>query len=353
MPNDRPCLTVENLHVSFAGDPAEVIDGVSLVIEKGRTVALVGESGCGKSVTSLAIMGLLPHPPARITQGSAIFHPPGADQPLDLLGSLPKTMSDIRGRHIAMIFQDPLSALNPVFSIGAQLTEVMTLRNKLAKREAYKRAAALLEQVGIANASDWLAHYPHELSGGMRQRVLIAMALAARPSLVIADEPTTALDVTVQRQILDLLRTCQQRFGMSLLLITHDFGVVSELADDVYVMYAGRIVEHAPRDAILAQPLHPYTQGLLQCVPTLDTDRVRLDVIPGRVPDVHSFPVGCRFHPRCALTAKGADDTCRSSSPVHGSVTGRVLTHCMKPADAPPPLTEVAPSHFVACRERG
>ncbi|MCH7870585.1 MAG: ABC transporter ATP-binding protein [Planctomycetes bacterium] len=294
-------------------------EGVNIDVPAGATVALVGESGCGKSATALAIMGLIAHP-GRIRGGEILF------EGRDLRTLPPREYRALRGGRIAMIFQEPMTCLNPVVSVGAQIVEAVRLHQRLSLRDARARTVEMLEKVGIASPRERMYEFPHQLSGGMRQRVMIAMALVCRPALLLADEPTTALDVTTQAQILELLRKLQHDTGMSMLLITHDLGVAAQAADYVYVMYAGKIVEHAPVAALFAAPLHPYTRGLLESMPRLGRRTERLTTIPGSVPDPRAFPSGCRFHPRCE---PGRDDPqCR---------------------DHEPPLERIAEQHDVAC----
>jgi len=360
-----PLLHIEDLRVCFPGDPQPVIavDGVSLSVGRGRTTALVGESGCGKSVTALSVLRLLPQPPARIESGQILFHQSRelngdsacAVPSVDLLRLPDRGLRRIRGRHIAMVFQDPLGSLHPMYTIGEQIMEAVTLHLGMSRQAAREAAVEALHRVGIASPRRRLNDYAHQFSGGMQQRVMIAMALACRPSLLIADEPTTALDVSVQAQILDLLRSLQVESGLSILLITHDFGVVSELADDVYVMYAGRIVEHAPAAMLLGEPLHPYTEALLACTPRLDDDGGRFAYIPGGVPDPSCRPPGCAFHPRCTLSMERARASNRIMTRIDDA--GRcVLTRCVRKfSEEPsgvPALRELRPSHFVACWER-
>ncbi len=290
-------VVVEELCVAFgnAARRVRVVDDVGFSIREGETLALVGESGCGKSVTALSLLRLLPEPPARIERGRVWL---GRE---DLLAATPARLRALRGRRIAMIFQEPMTSLDPVFRIGEQIEEVLRLHERLDDEAARERTLALLDDVGIPAARTRIDEYPHQLSGGMRQRVMIAMALACRPSLLIADEPTTALDVTVQAQILDLLSELQRRSGMAILLITHDLGVVARLADRVAVMYAGRIVEEAPTHALFANPRHPYTAGLLRSVPRLDRPDEELIPIAGQVPEPRALPRGCAFEPRCPV----------------------------------------------------
>ncbi len=296
------------------------VDGVSWSLPRGKTLALVGESGCGKSVTALSIMRLVPDPPGRIVGGEIRF------QGEDLTRASEKRMRQIRGNRIAMIFQEPMTSLNPVYTIGNQIVEAIALHQNLYGRAAWDLAVETLRQVGIPAPEQRVREYPHQMSGGMRQRVMIAMALSCNPVLLIADEPTTALDVTIQAQILDLLRKLQAERGMSILLITHDLGVVAEMADEVCVMYASRVVERAPADELFAHPLHPYTQGLFRSIPRVGESKTRLEVIPGNVPNPVHFPSGCHFHPRCSL----CDGYARCSSEHPG-------------------LAELRPNHWVAC----
>ena len=295
-------LKVEELSVGFdtEGGFANVVDRVSFDLEAGETLGLVGESGCGKSVTALSIMGLLPKPAGRIHGGDILFK----DQSLP--GIPPERMRAIRGNRIAMIFQEPMTALNPVQRIGNQLAETFSLHEPgLPAGTVTRRSLGLLEQVGIPAPERRLLEYPHELSGGMRQRVMIAMALASRPDILIADEPTTALDVTIQAQILELLRQLQQDTGMAILFITHDLGVIAELCSRVVVMYAGRIAEQAPIGPLFTHPLHPYTRGLLASIPRLDDEpKTLLTTIPGTVPSIDELPSGCRFVNRCPFAVE-------------------------------------------------
>ena len=294
-----PLLRIEGLRTVFRGERGYVpaVDGVNLEVRRGQTLGIVGESGCGKSMLSLSVMRLVP-PPGRIAAGRVLF------DGVDLLGLAPRAMREMRGNRIAMIFQEPMTSLNPVFTIGDQITEAMRAHDRL-RRGADLRARAIeaLDRVRIPAAARRLDDYPHQMSGGMRQRVMIAMALACSPDLLIADEPTTALDVTVQAQILDLLRDLQQQSGMAIILITHDMGVVAEMADEIAVMYAGRIVERSAGAAIFDDPQHPYTLGLLGSIPKIEEDRDRLLAIEGTVPPPFALPGGCRFHPRCVFCA--------------------------------------------------
>jgi peptide/nickel transport system ATP-binding protein/oligopeptide transport system ATP-binding protein len=287
-------LQVSNLHTHFALDDgvARVVDGVTFRLYSGKTLSLVGESGCGKTMTALSIMRLVP-PPGRIVDGEIAF------QGDNLLQKGDEAMRRLRGNRIAMIFQEPLTALNPVLPVGEQIAETVRAHGNPSRSEARTRAIGLLERVGIPRAAARWRDYPHQFSGGMRQRVMIAMALACDPEVLLADEPTTALDVTVQAQILDLIRRLQAERHMGLLLITHDLGVVAEMEGEVAVMYAGRIVESAPADRLFHDPLHPYTRALMMSRPDPEDGRRRLPVIPGAVPDPMAYPGGCRFHPRC------------------------------------------------------
>ncbi len=305
----EPLLEIRDLVVSFRSEERTLraLDGVSFTVPRGQTVGLVGESGSGKSVTSLAIMGLLPRPAARLEQGSIKFQ----GQELTTLNE--RALRQVRGRHIGMIFQEPMTSLNPVFTVGFQIVEALKAHRPVGRTEARVRAIRLLDRVGIPAAKERLDAYPHQLSGGMRQRVMIAIALAGEPELLIADEPTTALDVTIQAQILDLLADLQRDLGMSVLLITHDLGVVAEHAHQVLVMYAGKIVELAATRQLMDKPLHPYTRGLLQSVPSYPANRgkPRLATIPGSVPELSKLPPGCRFSDRCPRV----EDDCRVAQP--------------------------------------
>jgi peptide/nickel transport system ATP-binding protein len=291
----EPLLAIENLRTYFHTDAglARAVDGVSLTVGAGETLGIVGESGCGKSVTALSILRLI-RPPGRIEEGSRIVF-----EGRDLLALDERSIRAVRGNRIAMIFQEPMTALNPVFTVGDQIAEVARIHAHASRRDAWTRAVEMLERVGIPAPAERAREYPHQLSGGMRQRVVIAMALMMKPALVIADEPTTALDVTIQAQILELLASLQQQFGTSILLITHDFGVVAEMASRVVVMYGGEVVEHAPVRELFARAHHPYTEGLLAAMPRLGADRDRLKTIPGTVPPPTAWPSGCRFRDRC------------------------------------------------------
>ena len=293
--SDGTLVDVRGLCTSFHTDEgvAKAVDGVGFTIPKGRTLGLVGESGCGKSVTALSILRLIPTPPGRIEHGEVVF------EGRDLLKLSEAQMRRIRGNDISMIFQEPMTSLNPVFTCGNQITVVLRLHQRLGKAEARERAIELLDKVGIPSPEQRVHEYPHQLSGGQKQRVMIAMALACNPKLLIADEPTTALDVTIQAQILDLLRGLQAEFHMAILLITHDLGVIAEMAEQVAVMYAGKIAELADVYELFGNPKHPYTQGLFGSLPKLGAHAERLNVIPGVVPNPIDFPSGCKFHPRC------------------------------------------------------
>jgi len=315
-----PLLEVKNVHTVFRTDmgPARAVDGVSLSIAPRQTVALVGESGCGKSVTALSIMRLIDDPPGRIAEGEVIF------EGEDLLTLRESRMREIRGARIGMIFQEPMTSLNPVFRVGRQIAESLRIHKDMSKDAARERAIDLLKVVGIPDPLQRVDEYPHQLSGGMKQRVMIAIALSCDPALLIADEPTTALDVTIQAQILELLKQLRAGFDMSVLLITHDLGVVSENADVVNIMYAGKIVERAAAEHLFDHPRHPYTVGLLKSVPGLAKNPERLPTIPGSVPSPTRWPRACRFHPRCP----------------------RATAECKREI---PPFEEPAADHFAAC----
>lgn len=313
-------LEIKDLTVSFSseGRKVEVVSGVSLSIPQGRIVGVVGESGCGKTVTALSIMRLIPEPPGRIDSGEILFD--GAN----LLEYGDREMRSLRGNRISMIFQEPISSLNPVFTVGDQIGEALRTHLKITKSEEKKRVIELLRLVGIPAPEKRVKNYPHELSGGMSQRVMIAMALACSPEVLIADEPTTALDVTIQAGILELIDDLRIRMGMAVLLITHDLGIIAEVADTVYVMYAGKVVENAVTREIFKNPKHPYTVGLLNSIPDLRDSKEKLDAIPGVVPSPGSFPPGCRFQDRCPL----------------------VIERCRREE---PQLEEHAPGHYSAC----
>jgi peptide/nickel transport system ATP-binding protein len=315
-----PLLEVNDLSVEFTTDDgrARAVDGVSLVLEEGETLGIVGESGCGKTVTSLALMGLIPSPPGHVLPGSSIRL-----RGRELVGAGEKVLRSLRGNEMGMIFQEPMTSLNPVFTVGSQIAESLQRHRGMKKREALSRAEGLLREVGIPEPARRVHEYPHQLSGGMRQRVMIAMALACEPALLIADEPTTALDVTIQAQILALLAELRERRGMSVLLITHDLGVVAEVCDRVVVMYAGQVVESGPVEEIFRDPRHPYTRGLLASLPRLDRSGERLVPIPGVVPGAHDWPAGCRFAPRCRYAWERCRDLPPPLHPVAGGAAGR------------------------------
>ena len=302
------------------GGEFRAVDGVSFALEAGRTLGIVGESGCGKSVTALSIMGLIPQPPGRIAGGEILF------EGRDLLKFTPAQLRALRGDRISMIFQEPMSSLNPAFTIGDQIAEVLLRHRKVGKQEARTLAIEILRKVRIPSAERRYDDYPHRLSGGMRQRAMIAMALACSPKLLIADEPTTALDVTIQAQILDLMRLLREETGTAIILITHDLGVVAELADDVAVMYAGRIVEHAGVAQLFAQPQHPYTIGLLGSIPRLHLEQERLAAIEGQVPGPYSPGAGCRFEPRCPFRV----EKCRAEDPLLSKLHEKHEAACWK-----------------------
>jgi peptide/nickel transport system ATP-binding protein len=317
-------LDVKNLKTYFFTDEGVVraVDGVDLYIEKGETLGVVGESGCGKSVTALSIMKLIPQPPGRIVEGQITYNG------VDLVTLPPNRMRKIRGKEISMIFQEPMTSLNPVFTGGEQIAEAIRLHEGLGRRDAMAKTVEMLKVVHIPNAERRVKEYPHQLSGGMRQRIMIAMALSCNPNLLIADEPTTALDVTIQAQILDLLNELKSKLRMAVLLITHDMGVIAETAQRVVVMYAAKVAEEAPVADLFKEPLHPYTQGLLRSIPRIDlaaTSRRRLETIPGTVPTLRGdIAPGCRFAPRCPFVKS----VCTEKDPV---------------------LKEVKPGHKVSC----
>ena len=315
-------LEVKSLrtHFSVEGGEFRAVDGVSFSLEAGRTLGIVGESGCGKSVSALSIMGLVPQPPGRIAGGEILF------EGRDLLKLPAAGMRALRGDRLSMIFQEPMSSLNPAFTIGDQIAEVLLQHKKIGKKEAKDRVVEMLGRVRIPSPERRYDDYPHRLSGGMRQRAMIAMALACGPKLLIADEPTTALDVTIQAQILDLMRTLREETGTAIILITHDLGVVAELADDVAVMYAGRIVEHAGVARLFAEPQHPYTIGLLGSIPRLHLEQDRLAAIEGQVPAPFSTGKGCRFEPRCPF----AFERCRTDDPILLNMEKNHQTACWK-----------------------
>ena len=324
-------LEIRDLAVTFRTLNGVVrgIDGVTLDIRQGETLGVVGESGCGKSVTAHAIMRLLPKRIASIPCGNILFRRPNGDE-VDMVDADPNgtLMRDIRGNEIAMIFQEPMTSLSPMHTIGDQITEAIMLHQRVDQREAEDRAVAMLDRVRIANPRQFVRSYPHQYSGGMRQRAMIAMALSCNPQLLIADEPTTALDVTIQAQILDLMRSLQAEFDSAIMMITHNLGVINETADRIAVMYLGKVVEIADRVTLLKQPAHPYTVGLLQSVPEMGNEtRTRLHPIPGRIPDPFNVPTGCAFFDRCPVKNK--------------------KQACSDPAGVP--LVEIQPGHYVRC----
>lgn len=316
-------LEVKGLKTHFKTDDGwlHAVDGVDLSIDRGETVSVVGESGCGKSVTAMTVLKLVPMPPGKIVAGQILW------QGRDLVPLPPEEMRKIRAKEIAIVFQEPMTSLNPVFTVGEQIAETLRLHEGLSRKAAMDRAAEMLDRVRIPTATRRIHDYPHQFSGGMRQRVMIAMALSCNPKLLIADEPTTALDVTIQAQILELLNELKQEFGMAVMLITHAMGVVAEVAQRVVVMYAGKVVEQAPVAALFAQPRHPYTQGLIRSIPRIDLaaqHKQRLEAIPGTVPKLVAPGEGCRFAGRCRY----AQPQCREATPA---------------------LREIAPGHLVAC----
>ena len=317
----NPLLEVHSLSTHFFTEEGVVraVENVSFEIYPGEILGLVGESGCGKSVTGLSLLKLIPIPPGRIVNGDILF------DGRSLLNLEEKEMEKVRGNDIAMIFQEPMTSLNPVFTIGDQIMEAIILHQRLDKTEARKRAIDMLDRVKIPSPEKRVDSYPHQLSGGMRQRAMIAMALSCQPKLLIADEPTTALDVTIQAQVLQLLKEIQREMGMSVMLITHDLGVVSEIADRVAVMYAGRIFEYGPIEAIFGEMRNPYTRGLMHSIPQLTERKGRLNAIPGQVPDPMNLPVGCKFHPRCYMMI----EDCKKGEPIF-QVDGDHFSRCIR-----------------------
>ena len=296
-------LKVENLKTHFFTDAGVVkaVDGVTFSVDRGETLGLVGESGCGKTMVALSLLRLVPDPPGKIVGGKILYQLTQTGGPVDLLMLNSKQMRDVRGRRLAMIFQEPMTSLNPVFTIGNQIAEAIELHSGGSKSEVKAKTIEMLHLVGIPSPEKRISDYPHQLSGGMRQRVMIAMALSCRPDVLIADEPTTALDVTIQAQILELIAELQKRLGMAVILVTHDFGVIAEVTSRVIVMYAGKFVEEGPTVEMFQKPLHPYTQGLLRAIPPLKraAKKARLSTIPGVVPDLINLPRGCAFQDRC------------------------------------------------------
>jgi peptide/nickel transport system ATP-binding protein len=316
-------LEIRGLKTYFFTEEGVVraVDGIDLHVDRGETLGIVGESGCGKTVTALSVMKLIAMPPGKIVEGEMIY------EGRDLVKLPPAQMRKVRGKEISMVFQEPMTSLNPVFTIGEQIAEAIRLHEGLGRRAAMAKTVEMLRLVHIPNPERRVKEYPHQLSGGMRQRVMIAMALSCNPKLLIADEPTTALDVTIQAQILELLNELKAKLGMAVMLITHDMGVIAETAQRVMVMYAGKVVEEAPVRDLFKEPLHPYTQGLLRSIPRIDTaatEKKRLEAIPGVVPSLLNVPQGCRFAPRCQFV-----------KPMY--------------TEKEPPLREVKPGHKVAC----
>ena len=317
----EPLLKITNLHTSFFTDAGEVkaVRGVSFSLEKGQTLGLVGESGCGKSVTALSIMRLVSFP-GKIVKGEVFY------KEQDLLKCSEDEMRKIRGAEIAMVFQEPMTSLNPVLTIGNQISEAISLHQNLNKREVIDKAIEMLKLVGIPSPEKRIKDYPHQMSGGMRQRAMIAMALSCNPSILIADEPTTALDVTIQAQILELIQGLQKKLDMAMILITHDLGVVAEAVDNVAVMYAGKIVEYADTKTLFEEPMHPYTVGLLNSLPTMEKDGGALKTIPGTVPGLLNLPAGCTFYDRCPK----ADSGCTEHEPELVEIKKEHLVACYK-----------------------
>lgn len=318
----KPLLEVRSLSIHFVTEDGVIraVENVSFEIFPGEIMGLVGESGCGKSVTGLSLLKLIPIPPGRIVNGEIFFNGK------NLLNLNEKEMEKVRGNDISMVFQEPMTSLNPVFTIGDQIMEAIMLHQGLDKKEARKRAIEMLDRVKIPSPEKRIDSYPHQLSGGMRQRAMIAMALSCQPKLLIADEPTTALDVTIQAQVLHLLKEIQREMGMAVLLITHDLGVIAEIADRVAVMYAGRIFEYGPIEAIFNQIRNPYTRGLMNSIPQLTEKKERLNAIPGQVPDPMDLPFGCKFHPRCNFMI----EDCKKEEPPLFQVNGDHFSRCIR-----------------------
>ncbi len=316
----EPLLAIRDLKTYFISREAEVraVDGIDIDVAQGQVVCIVGESGCGKSMTSLSIVRLVPRPHGKIVAGEVIFNG------TDLLKLSESQMADIRGNEISMIFQEPMTALNPVMQIGRQISEVLVRHRGMTKKQALEKAVEMLRFVGVPRANEIVYEYPHQLSGGLRQRVMIAMAMVCNPKLLIADEPTTALDVTIQAQVLELMKKMREETGTSIILITHDLGVVADMADHVVVMYAGQVVESVDADTIFENPMHPYTRALMDSIPSIDEEKDVLYSIPGTVPSAAHFPKGCRFAERCPL----AVESCFEEMPE---------------------LRELAPGHLVRC----
>jgi peptide/nickel transport system ATP-binding protein len=321
MENKKLLLDIQDLSIHYEAESGTVhaVERLNLALDYGENLGFVGETGAGKTTTALGIMGLIPNPPGRVTGGRILF------EGEDLLGKSARQMREIRGGKIAMIFQDPMTSLNPVMTVDRQIAEMVMLHNDVSEREAQARAEEMLELVGIKK--ERARDYPHQFSGGMKQRVVIAIALACNPILLIADEPTTALDVTIQAQVLELMHELRRKINTSLIMITHDLGIVAEMCDKVAIMYAGRVVEYAATEALYNRPAHPYTEGLFNSIPDIDRDEDELKVIPGLLPDPTNLPSGCSFHPRCPYA----------------------IESCSKEA---PPMVEIEAGHFVACPVR-
>ncbi|MDK2959568.1 MAG: peptide/nickel transport system ATP-binding protein [Synergistaceae bacterium] len=322
MENKKLLLDIQDLSIHYVVESGTVhaVEHLNLTLAPGENLGFVGETGAGKTTTALGIMGLVPNPPGKIVSGKILF------EGEDLLKKSEEEMRSIRGGKIAMIFQDPMTSLNPVITVDKQIAEMVLLHNDVTEQQALKRAEEMLELVGIKR--ERAKDYPHQFSGGMKQRVVIAIALACNPTLLIADEPTTALDVTIQAQVLELMHELRRKINTSLIMITHDLGIVAEMCDKVAIMYAGKVVEYAPTEALFNHPGHPYTEGLFNSIPDLDSDEEELKVIQGVMPDPTNLPSGCTFHPRCPYAVEA----------------------CSKDV---PPMVEIEPGHFVACPVRG